>query len=72
MFETLIIVIMLSSFTFIEMYRTDPRALLHKPTDESPFFVDLFKGGHSASGTIEDDVDSAKGGLKRKGKKRRG
>ena len=43
MAETIIIVALLVVFLLLEMYKTDPRALLHKPTDESPFFVDLFK-----------------------------
>lgn len=55
MFETMIIVLLMSSFIFVEMYRTDPRALLHKPTDESPFFVDLFK---TTDGGGEDDMDT--------------
>lgn len=44
MFETAIMVVIMWALLLIEMYRTDPRELLHKPTDESPFFVSLFKG----------------------------
>lgn len=42
MVETVIIVILLTTMLLYEMYKSDPRALLHKPTDESPFFVDMF------------------------------
>ena len=64
MFETLIIVVLLSSFIFVEMYRTDPRALLHKPTDESPFFVDLFKATDG-----DEDLDTERSGVSSKWKK---
>lgn len=55
MAETVIIVIILSTMLLVEMYKTDPRALLHKPTDESPFFVDLFK---PVKGYESDNEDS--------------
>ena len=54
MTETIIIVALLVVFLLLEMYKTDPRALLHKPTDESPFFVDLFKPVK----VVESDDDS--------------
>ena len=46
-------VILLIVFLLIEMYKSDPRALLHKPTDESPFFVNMFNDDDSA----EEDKD---------------
>ena len=42
MFETVIMAPLLATFLVIEMYRADPRALLHKPTDENPFFISMF------------------------------
>lgn len=42
MFEVVIMAPLLATLLFLEMYRADPRALLHKPTDESPFFVGIF------------------------------
>ena len=57
MFETIIMVILQMTFIFIELYRNDPRALLHKPTDESPFFIGLFDEGE---GDDFDDLDKSK------------
>ena len=43
MAESVIMVVLFITMLFIEAFRTDPRALLHKPTDESPFFIGMFK-----------------------------
>ena len=42
MFETVVIAPLQVALLLIEMFRADPRALLHKPTDEHPFFVGIF------------------------------
>lgn len=57
MFECIVMAPLLASFLFYEMYRSDPRSLLHKPTDESPFFVSMFV---SPDGSTEADSDDAK------------
>ena len=43
MAEIVIMVPVLIVMLAIELIRVDPRTLLHKPTDESPFFIELFK-----------------------------
>ena len=43
MVECIVVVVLLFALLFVELYRTDPRALLHKPTDENPAFVEIFK-----------------------------
>ena len=43
MVETIIILCVLATLIFVELFRTDPRALLYKPTDESPSFVEIFE-----------------------------
>lgn len=45
----------------IEILRIDPRALLHKPTDESPFFIGMFEN-------IPKDGDKDFGSTKKKKK----
>lgn len=49
MFETVIIVMLMVALLFVELYRTDPRALLHKPSDEPPAFVEIFKKSMNTS-----------------------
>jgi len=49
MFESVLIVPIFVALLIFEMYKTDPRSLLHKPTDESPFFISLFKEDESVT-----------------------
>lgn len=62
MFESVVMVPLLATLLFIEMYRADPRALLHKPTDESPFFVGIF---HDPSEKDADATPEKKGKTKK-------
>ena len=59
-------VILLILFLFLEMYKTDPRALLHKPTDENPFFVSMFDEAEDS-----DSKDAKKKKKKSKSLKRK-
>jgi hypothetical protein len=43
MAEIVIMVPVLVALLSIELIRVDPRTLLHKPTDENRFFIELFK-----------------------------
>ena len=56
MAETVIMAPLLATLLVIEMFRADPRALLHKPTDENPFFTSMFAGD---GGKDDDDEGSA-------------
>ena len=57
MFEFLLIVPIMTALLVFEMFKSDPRAQLHKPTDESPFFVELFKDDESVT---EPEVNLSK------------
>ena len=43
MVETVIIVSLLAVLTCIEVFKSDPRGLLHKGNTESRFFIDIFR-----------------------------
>lgn len=64
MVEIVIISLVLAIMLLVEMYKMDPRELLHKPTDENPFFIDLFKKVSS-----EDEDDLKKSSKQKKKKK---
>ena len=42
MFESVVMVAILATLLIFEMLRADPRALLHRPSDESKFFISMF------------------------------
>ena len=53
----------MASLLIFEMLRADPRALLHKPSDESKFFISMFDQRSEA-----DSSKDEKGKKKKKGK----
>ena len=63
MFESVVLVAILASLLIFEMLRADPRALLHKPSDESKFFISMFDQRSEA-----DSSKDEKGKKKKKGK----
>ena len=63
MFESVVLVALLATFLVFEMLRADPRALLHKPSDESKFFISMFDQRSEA-----DSSKDEKGKKKKKGK----
>ena len=66
MCELVILVFLMVLLITVELVRIDPRALLHKPTDESPFFISMFEDEPRDG---DKDFDSAKNKRKRKKKK---
>ena len=65
MFESVVLVAILATFLVFEMLRADPRALLHKPSDESKFFISMFDQRSEAETPRSKDGSPKK---KKKGK----
>ena len=61
MFETVVMAPLLAAQLIIEMYRADPRALLHKPTDENPFFITVLnEDRRNENGDLDDSPSKGK------------
>ena len=71
MVETIIIVCCLTALLFVELYRTDPRTLLHKPSDEPRSFTEIFKKSGGSSKRDMGDLKLSLTGIVQKPKVKR-